>query len=419
MENGVIVAHPGTQHSYETALGLQRAGLLKCYVTGFYYKPTSRWSRSLELLPKQLRTGLERELHRRYKPELDPVRVHTLPAVELLHVLANRAAAVSHLDCAYRLAEILRCRRGRRVEACVATMLKGQNPGALRGYDGSALHMFRAARARGIPCVLDQSIAHICVGWQLLSEEAERNPDFADTLSLRQFMELREMGTEEVLLADLVIAGSSFVKHSLEVAGVDPQRICVIPYGVDLQCFRPAPRDQDGIFRVLFVGQLSQRKGIKYLLEAFQTLHLPAAELVLVGQMMGSGLGLGAYSHSFRHLASVPHAQVPSLFQSADIFVYPSLYEGSALVTYEALACGLPVVTSANSGSVVRDGIEGFIVPICDVQDLQQKILLLYENPGLREEMSRRARQRAEEFGWSVYQQRVGQLFGQLLETRG
>jgi len=167
------------------------------------------------------------------------------------------------------------------------------------------------------------------------------------------------------------------------------------------------------------VGQLSQRKGIKYLLEAFRNLRLPGAELVLVGNVAGSGKGLLHYRDMFQHVPNVPHSEVHQWFEQADIFVYPSLHEGSPLAIYEALACGLPVITTPNSGSVVQDGIQGYVVPIRDVERLKEKILLLYENRELCQQMSRKARLRAEEFTWAAYRRRLAHVLLNLLAAKG
>ncbi|MDQ7028789.1 MAG: glycosyltransferase family 4 protein, partial [Ardenticatenia bacterium] len=91
----------------------------------------------------------------------------------------------------------------------------------------------------------------------------------------------------------------------------------------------------------------------------------------------------------------------------ADVFVFPSLQEGSALVTYEALACGLPVVTTPNAGSVVRDGIEGFLVPIRDVEALAARLEHLRADEGLHLEMGQAARRRAKAFTWEHYGDRL------------
>jgi glycosyltransferase involved in cell wall biosynthesis len=103
----------------------------------------------------------------------------------------------------------------------------------------------------------------------------------------------------------------------------------------------------------------------------------------------------------------VPFHEVHALFQDADAFVYPSLHEGSAFVTYEALASGLPVITTPNAGSVVRDGEEGYVVPIRDVDAIVDRVERLQRDPELRAAMSLAARRRALDFTWDAYRTRV------------
>jgi alpha-maltose-1-phosphate synthase len=263
--------------------------------------------------------------------------------------------------------------------------------------------------------LLEQSVGHWRTLAELMREEAELAPDFADSLPLDLPESFLAQCTDEALMADAIIAGSDYVKDTMVRHGVEPSRVAVIPYGADLERFKPAARVNGARFRVLFVGQLSQRKGIKYLLEAVKGLNIRELELALVGGVMGSGAGLIAYDDYFRHIQNVSYDRVHVYFRNADIFVYPSLHEGSALAIYEALASGLPVITTPNSGSMISDGVEGFIVPIRDVQALKEKILLLYENRGLREQMSRNARLLAEQFAWTAYRQKLGALVRKLL----
>ena len=224
---------------------------------------------------------------------------------------------------------------------------------------------------------------------------------------------------EELELADAVMISSDYAKQTLIEHGVSENKIFVVPMAAEIDRFRPRVPQNGERFRVLFVGQVTQRKGIKYLLEAFRQLALPNAELILVGGITGSGKGLGPYRGYFRHIPSVPYPDLHEYFQLGSVFVMPSLHESGVLAIHEALASGLPVIATPNCGSVVRDGVEGFIVPIRDVEALKEKILLLYENKELREEMGRRARKRAEEFTWATYRQRVSELFRQLLDAKG
>lgn len=412
-QRGVILAHPGTQYSYETAFALQEAGLLHCYMTGFYFKPENSLGRALRLLPNGRGTELEREFRRRFKPELAPQNVRTYPAAELIYVISSRLRPLRPFSEA-----ILRW-RNKCFDGWVAKRIARERPKAVVCYDSCAQRTFEGAKSLGTLCILDQSIGHISTGLQLLREEAKLHPDFADSLPTKVPEWLIERCSQEALLADCVLSPSEYVRHSLIANGVEPARIAALPFGVDPERFRPGPERTEKTFRVLFVGQLSQRKGIKYLLEAFRNLRLPSAELVLVGNVAGSGKGLLRYRDIFQHIPNVPRAEVHHWFERADVFVYPSLHEGSALAIYEALACGLPIITTPNSGSMVQDGIQGYIVPIRDVERLKEKILLLYENRELRQEMSRRARLRAEEFTWAAYRQRLGSILLNLLAAKG
>jgi glycosyltransferase involved in cell wall biosynthesis len=403
MRGSVIVAHPGAQHSRETALALQDAGMLKAYVTGIYYKSHTGLGRVLGISSR-----IERQMRRRYKAGLAPELIQLRPWEELLYLTAVRVRPLT----AYA-GPIIRW-RNRRFDRHIARLVKRERPPAVICYDGCAVDTFRAAEAVGTLRILDQSVGHWRTLAALMREEAALHPEFADSLpDLPE--DFLAACTAEGLDADHVLAGSQYVKDTMVQNGVEPWKVTVVPYGADIDTFVPKPAAEDGIFRILFVGQLSQRKGIKYLLEAVSQLNLPAFHLTLVGGVVGSGEGMIRYRNYFRHVDSVPHHEVHRYFQQADIFVYPSLHEGSAIAIYEALASGLPVITTPNSGSMVRDGVEGFIVSIRDVEALKEKILLLFEDRELRDAMGTNARKRAEEFTWAAYRRKAGSLLHKLL----
>jgi glycosyltransferase involved in cell wall biosynthesis len=116
------------------------------------------------------------------------------------------------------------------------------------------------------------------------------------------------------------------------------------------------------------------------------------------------------------HLGRVAHSEMPARMAEADVFVFPSLFEGSAVVTYEALACGLPSLATAASGTVARDGIEGYLVPSRDVDALARRMETLGLDPALRARMSVAARARAEAFDWPRYHAAVRTELGRCLE---
>lgn len=405
VKRGVVISHPGhVLVAYQAALALQETGLLDYFEASFYYKD-SRFSRILlSMLPKQVAAWIVKQLRRRVQDGLSSRRVRRHPVAEIIFVLFARLPVLNGF------AEKIMRMRNEYFDVVVGKTVRRSRPRAVICYDSSALRTFEAAREVGTLCILDQVIGHIKTGEKILSEERQLHPEFADSIPGAAVEWTIERCTREAIVADWVIAASEYVRDSLIMNGVLPSRIVLCPYGVDTDRFRPAVKVDDRPFQILFVGQISQRKGIKYLLEAFKDLRLEKAELVLMGGVGGSGEGLKLYGGLFRHIRHVPYSELPQYYQSADIFVYPSLHEGSALAIYEALASGLPVITTPNSGSVVRDGVDGFIVPIRDIEALKEKILLLYQNKDLRDQMGLQARKRAESFTWQAYRQRLNSL---------
>jgi alpha-maltose-1-phosphate synthase len=397
----VIVHHPGTNHlAYELVAGLQEGGYACDFHTGFFYAPTGALARAVSRLPANARARIERELRRRAHGGVDPRRVVLRAWPEIAHVALGRLGVGQD-----RLARVIGWRNDL-LDAAVARAVRRQKPRIVIGHDGSALHAGRAAHEVGALAVLNQVVGHVAAAHEIFREEALLAPDFAETMVTtpdwiveRHEAELRE--------ADGILVPSEYVCDTLTARGARPERISVLPYGVDIDRFRPATSPRRDGFRILFVGHLSQRKGIRYLLDAVRRLKLPGAELVLVGKMVGRESAFAPYRDIFRHVAHVPYHEVHRLFQEADIFVYPSLHEGSAFATYEALASGLPIVTTRNAGSVARDGKEGFIVPIRDVDALMDRIERLYRDPALRAAMAAAARRRATEFTWAHYRARL------------
>ncbi|MBI3516403.1 MAG: glycosyltransferase family 4 protein [Proteobacteria bacterium] len=411
----VLVAHPGAAHFiYELVNAVGALGFRPRFETGFYYDDAGAVARLVGALPEPWRARCARELGRRRFDGIDPADVHSHVGLELPYVAAARLLP-RHPDTVERVLYW----RNRHFDASVASSIARRPPDVVIGHDTSALRALRAAKRAGAATVLNQVIGHLAVGDSILREEAARHPEFADSLHAGAPDWLVAQCRDEVLEADCVLAPSDYVRRTLIEQGVAPERIALVPFGVRVERFKPPdePR-RDGVFRLLYVGQISQRKGVKYLLEAVRRLALPDLELVLVGGVVGSGAGLAPYAGLFRHVPNVPHAEVQRLFQSADLFVYPSLHEGSALAIFEAMASGLPVITTEHAGSMVRDGVDGYLVPLRDPDAIERRILELHDDPARRHAMAASARQRAEQFTWGHYRERLGSVLDALIAAR-
>ena len=271
--------------------------------------------------------------------------------------------------------------------------------------------VFRKAKASRVLCVLNYPFAHHRFTRRYLVEEAIRQPPFADTLNGHDWPVWQERQLDaEIDLADRILVGSTFVRESFIAEGVPAEKLVVIPYGADTRLFEPPERkehDRDGL-RLLFVGQIGQRKGISYLLEAARQTAAQGDSLTLVGQIQGCGRALAPYRDCFRHVPHVPRAELREIYRQADVFVFPTLMEGMPIVILEAMASGLPVITTPNGpGDIVRDGIDGFLVPPRDVDAIVERLERLRADPQLRQEMARNARIRAQEFTWDAYRKKT------------
>lgn len=266
------------------------------------------------------------------------------------------------------------------------------------GWSNFSLKSLKNAKALGAITVLERPASHTIIQNSILDEEYRRflKRNYIDE-SVKRIM---ERSLEEMSFADYMVVPSRFVADGMEKNGIDEKRIVIIPSGVDTERFKPA-RKTDDVFRVLFMGQLCLRKGVQYLLEAWDALKLPKSELVLVGMVSADVKGVMKRYGSNPTIKYLNYTNdYVKLYHTASVFVFPSLEEGSALVNYEAMACGLPVITTHNSGPVARDGIDGFIIPARDPKAIGEKITELYENLEKRLAMGASARKHVEQFTW-------------------
>lgn len=411
----VWVAHPGAAPSvYEMVRVLAQEGFAARLQTGFAYPADGVLARAVAQLPIEFGAKLERELKRRQPQTIGRSVIDALPLPELAYVAAARGFP--------RRPEIgarLLAWRNRRFDAWVARRILAAPPAALIGHDTSTLRAIRAARRAGTCTIVNQLIGHIAIGRSILAEEAARFPDWADSLHADAPDDLVRQCVDEVIEADAVLSPSGYVRDTLVQVGVDPARIVDLPFGVRIDRFTPhLVARRPGPLRLVYVGQISQRKGLEYLLRAMPDLA-GRAELTLVGGVVGSGRALARHEGRFRHIRNVPHAEVPALYRDADVLVYPSLHEGSALAIFEAMATGLPVITTHNSGSMVRHGVEGLIVPMRDSGAIAAAVTRMIEDPERRIAMGRAARLRAEAFTWERYGASLARAIEGLLAGRG
>ena len=204
--------------------------------------------------------------------------------------------------------------------------------------------------------------------------------------------------------------------------GIAPEKIEVIPYGVDLARFRPKKSATARPFRVVFVGIITARKGVPLLLEAWKELAPTEAELWLVGSASREAQAAIPHIKGLEIKNAVPQADVPGLLQQCDVFVLPSYFEGFGLVILEAMACGLPAIcTIATAGpDIISQDQDGWLIQPGDLKGLVRTMRFCLENPDRVVEMSVKARATAERFSWDAYGDRWMAILTEVVnETTG
>ncbi len=285
------------------------------------------------------------------------------------------------------------------------------------GWSSFSLGAMRRAKAMGMRAVIDHGSSHIVAQRDLLIEEYERWGLRPGPFELPH-PRIVEKEMLEYAEADAIAIPSNFVRRTFLAHGVAPEKLMQVPYGVDLSMFRPAPK-RDKVFRIIFRSNLTLRKGILYLLKAFSELRLKDAELVAIGTIDPAIEHLlTPYAGIFRHIPNQPMSSLAQYYSEGSVFILPSLEEGLAMVQPQAMACGLPMIVTTNTGGedIIRDGKDGFIIPIRDTDALKEKIIYLYEHPEERAAMGVSARERVSSgFAWTDYGDRMVAAYDRLL----
>jgi glycosyltransferase involved in cell wall biosynthesis len=196
--------------------------------------------------------------------------------------------------------------------------------------------------------------------------------------------------------------------------------VTVTPYGAPPALVdQPSRRVSGEPLNVIFAGHLAQRKGFAYLIAAMKRLEFPW-KLTLAGpRPIRAPEELDAFLADERctWLGHVPHNTLLEKMCSAHVFVFPSIVEGFGMVLYEAMAAGLPVITTANTAGpdIMIDGREGFIVPIRDPDAIATRLTLLYEDEPRRVEMASEALACANRSGWNSYEENIGALLDRVV----
>jgi glycosyltransferase involved in cell wall biosynthesis len=412
----IVLSHPGVApFVQQAAAALHERGWLEAYHTSFAYRPAGLFGRMLRATYGILRRDADAQLRRRRVDAIPDERLQVHPLWEMLRVGAQRLAGDVVGDRVWERTEHAFDR------AVAGTLRPGLD--AVYGYEHSSLALFERARQLGLGICYDMPAPHHRMTSGILEAELAANPGLqtAHYRHTRGHTPRRNARRDaELRLADCVVCASALTEQSLLAAGVGPGRILRVPYGMPA----PSPRGSEsrsGPLKFLYAGTLSVRKGVQHVLRAWQALRPAAgAELCMVGaNAMPPGVMAGL-PPSIRVLRSVPREELFRLYHESDLLLFPTLLDGFGMVLTEALACGLPVLTTPRAGSsdFIVQGRNGFVTAPGDAAAIAATLEWCFANPGQLRAMRPACIEAARAWQWSDYRRTLADGIAQHLARR-
>jgi hypothetical protein len=389
----VLLVHPGVQHAPRLAEALGREGLLTRFWTG--------WAKASK---SQNGNG-------RRRIDIPAAKLKTRPWLEWAALALSRSGIDPETVWHWRNRKFQNLIPESEIEAADVVV----------GFDTGSWIVAQRAKRQGKKFNLDQSIGHPAARIPEMAKMGRAEETWGEPYQPRPGR-LANWEKVEHELADRIVVGSQFTRNTLIGQGVPAEKIRILPYGVGKEFVgageRRARDGKEGKIRFLFLGQLTQRKGVQFLLEAWKGLPVGKAELVLMGGGPRRGWRrVAGEKVIFRGQAG--RSQVLEEMGRSDVLVLPSLFEGFGLVILEAMAAGLPVITTQNTGGpdVIGEGKEGFVVPAGNAEALREKMEWFIKNPEKAAEMGKAAHRKAKEYTWEKYGAEYARIIREVVKS--
>jgi starch synthase len=407
----ILLVHPtGNQNVREAARALNEAGLLAGFET------TIAWD-ARSMLGRMLPARLQRELERRSYTEIPKKLIGAHPWRETARLVAERQGweGLSRLEtgvvCYDRVCAELDGAAAQRLES-------EKGVAGVYCYDGCAEQTFAAAKRLGVRRIFELPIGYYRAWAEMVEEERALSPEWAATLTgVRNSAAKLGRKDREIAGADAIVVPSTFTARTLEKYP-EPlgARVFCVPYGAPELGPARTETKRDQPLRVLFVGLLSQRKGIGYVMGALERLAVPWT-LTLVGQPSARPPAMEKALSGNRWIPTAPHEEVLRLMGEHDVLVFPSLFEGLGLVILEAMSQGTVVIATPNSGALdlFEDGDGGFVVPIRSADAIAERMTRLAEDRVLLAAMSGQAQAVAARWSWKRYREGLVGAVGEMV----
>jgi glycosyltransferase involved in cell wall biosynthesis len=402
VQDRTVVCFAGPRDHYEGAAALAQAGLLERLVTDAYFAGQA-WH---DHAPGQVR-----EYVRARRNQLIEADAVSLSACAFFWEIFGRLPGVNQQACRNRKDAAIGRHAAFVAEKTEAHLL------AYSYYAGAAFASGRRLRSR----LLFQVHPAVAPLRRLYQEEINREPAARDSLSAEMEMQPMDAHAEAEQTAPIqaqgILCASNFTRRTLVEAGATAP-VHVMPYGVDATTYRCRNLAPTGKFPVAFIGAFTARKGALYLLRALRPLAAHVRLVIYTRAKIDPALAaeLGGLDVEIR--SGLSNEALAADITRCHLLALPSIAEGFGLAISEAMACGVPVVCTENTGGAdfIRPG-EGYVLPIRSVDKLTQVFTEAMAGQEALYEMGQAARRRVEQMTWADYRRRFADAYLSLIES--
>lgn len=425
MSYKIIVAHPGRQHSYRLVSALKKRGMLECYVTTIYDKDSS-------LLMKMVKKVLSEDNRKRARGRKNADLLDT-DVIQYCKIGGMIEAFLARVDKSRNLYRRMQRWDADRFGVKAAKFAVKKKADAVIMYDTNAMAGFEYLKKHAPDIVRIQDVSSPARPY--VKEIYQREIENSGRYDLKD--ESRHLWNDKLLQrlqleienTQYFLSASGFVRESLEYCGVKESQIKIVPYGANVSStIQRKGIDEFKKIEFLFVGQVVYRKGITYLLDSMARCDEKKANLTVTGAYHKDDwfIEKNKYKENITFTGMVTFDRMREIYEKADVFVLPSFCEGMSQVGIEAMACGLPIICTFNSGvsDLVKDGVNGFVIPAGDADALYEKMAWFLKNPQKIAEMGEEARKAAKKYTWDYYGENIVNAItevmdGELLQREG
>lgn len=386
----IIISHPGRQHVHRLI-----AALLKSHSITFY---TTLWYKDVLAIRILGKIGsIKSLLSKRHFEEIESIRISMSIFPELIRGLLTKLLPKWSSRWVFLL--------DRFHDNWVRFKIRNKDFDLIIGYENASYLSFKVAKKRDKITVLDLAHVHHSLTRDVRKRFIEYDSAFQTDPNLYNIMD--RCKTLQYDYVDYILVLSEISRQSILNSGISANKVKVVNLGFETSKFIPKSEYDFSIFKVLYVGSLSAKKGVKLLVQAFQQLNLENGQLILVGSVPDDE-NLSFQVPNVMHYPFMTHDALSTFYKEASVFVMPSYLDSWGMVVLESMACGTPVIVSENTGSkdaVLKGG--GYVIPTGDLNSLKERLSFLYSNRESIEILGRKAAEIAQQYTWQLYSEKI------------